>query len=463
MNDHDIETQLRESLRRNARRAPSGASVTTRLLQRVHRRPPAHRWRTWALPLAAAAVVVITAIVIVLGHGDSATPPAVPVTPPTPPTATVANSVRSPAATSSTLSSTSQFTRAGAPAGLANLHVRDVTFDGTTEGWALASADCADGTGSCLALLRTLDGGAHWTAMTPPRARLVGEDCSSPPCVGSVRFANEQIGYAFGPDALFLTTDGGRTWALQPDMGADALDIVGDTVILVRAVNTACPDRCPLFLTSPLGSADWTPFQLTGWPPGTNTVRIASSGQRVALLANPLNIAGGAQKQPGALYLSADGGRHWTARGEQCPYVGAGYTENSYDVSVPSDGAIVIDCVVLNDAEPNFVGGITITSTDGGAHFAVPPHGGKLGAASVFAAASGTVQLAFATENGGGAARLYRSTDGGDSWSLVQTMTDAVSSIGFTSAQDGWAMAEDGRTWWTTTDGGATWARRAFG
>ena len=42
-------------------------------------------------------------------------------------------------------------------------------------------------------------------------------------CVQHIRFATDQIGYAFGPHALLMTTDGGLDWTPQSG-GADALE-----------------------------------------------------------------------------------------------------------------------------------------------------------------------------------------------------------------------------------------------
>lgn len=457
MSDHDIETLLRESLRGRSSQAPDGDPVAQRVLARVGAPPPHRRWRPWALPLAAAAVVVIAGIVIGLGQEHATTPPAVRITPPV--SQTIDGSPTAPVSGTTSPPATTEVTRPAVPA---NLHLRDATFDSATDGHLLATVDCADGTGGCLALLGTVDGGAHWAQLNPPPARLVGDQsCASSPCVDHIRFANDRVGYAYGPDALFVTTDGGATWMRQPEVGADALQIAGDTVILVRAIDTACPDRCPLFMTAPVGSTDWRSFTVPDWPIGTVSVRLASSGQQVALLMNPVGLAKGAGRElASVLYLSADDGHHWTAKSEQCPYIGAGYTNHGFDVAMSGDGAIVLDCVALTDTEPTFVGGMTITSTDGGEHFAVPPHGGKLGAASVLAAASAAVQVVFATENGDGAPRLYRSTNGGDSWSPVMDIAGAVTSAGFSSPDTGWAVSEDGGTLWTTGDGGATWAAR---
>ena len=46
-----------------------------------------------------------------------------------------------------------------------------------------------------------------------------------------IRFANQSIGYAYGPDALYMTTDGGTNWVRQAGMGADALETLSGNVV----------------------------------------------------------------------------------------------------------------------------------------------------------------------------------------------------------------------------------------
>ncbi len=480
MNDRDVEARLRESLHRNALGAPPGDLVAERVLHRLDRQQlqPRRRWRGWALPLAVAAAVGIAGTVIALAqveHDGSARvvsqPPARTGSPVPTTSSTTARSSLSTGTTPSSGTATSRSTATAAlpeiPAGLLGVHILDVAFTSAENGWLLASTDCADPTSGgehCAALLSTDDGGHHWVAANAPSAHVggIGGCTSAAPCVEHILFANKDTGYAFGPDVLLLTTDGGHTWTRLDRMGADALEILGNTVILVRAVRAACPQRCPLFETSPVGSTRWTPFSVTDPPVGATAVTLSGHGNHAELLLSSVDLAkGSGSDQDSALYVSSDAGRHWIAKGEPCPYIGAGYTDQTVAMTTSSDGAIVIDCATRSGDEPNFIGGLTITSTDHGEHFVAPAHGGKLGPARVLAAASAAVQLAYAGSNGG-AAQLYRSTNGGDSWSAVQGLSGEISWIGFQSATVGRMLSEDGRTLWTTRDAGMTWTGHTF-
>lgn len=481
MNVHDVETRLREGLQRSALDAPFGDMVAERILHRLDRpqfRSRRLRWRGWALPLAIAVAVVVAGTVLALaqigrhGAGLVASPPTARsgVVAPSP----VSAATRSGASTATRLSSGTAVTepavtasRPAVPADLTDVQLLDLSFTSARDGWLLASAGCAASVGAgdrCPALLHTTDGGGHWVEASPPPAPVQGAgDCgSSAPCVAHIVFANDRTGYAFGPDVLFLTTNGGRTWTRQSGRGADALAVLDNTVVLVRAVDTACPQRCPLFETSPIGSTRWTAFTVADPPAGATSVMLTGHGDHAQLLLSSVDLArGNGRAQSSALYVSSDGGRHWTAKGEPCPYIGAGYTDESVAMTTSSDGAVVIDCAIRDAAQPNFTGGLTITSTDHGEHFVVPPSGGELGPVSAFAAASASVQLAYAGSNSE-PAQLFRSIDSGDSWSAVPDLSGDIAWIGFQTPTTGRAISEDGRTLWITHDAGATWTHRTF-
>ena len=57
---------------------------------------------------------------------------------------------------------------------------------------------------------------------------------------------------------------------------------------------------------------------------------------------------------------------------------------------------------------------------------------------------------------------LYRSTDGGWSWTSVEEIKGPVSWLGFESKTDGPIVSANGRTIWTTHDAGAQWTAFTF-
>src|SRR5580704_5903816 len=94
---------------------------------------------------------------------------------------------------------------ASVPAGF---EPNSVTFVSLEMGWVLGSAPCASGT--CLALLRTLDSGRTWSSVQAPPT-LFSPASSSDQGVSQVRFADPRDGWAFEPQ-LWSTHDGGVHW-----------------------------------------------------------------------------------------------------------------------------------------------------------------------------------------------------------------------------------------------------------
>src|ERR1700676_22227 len=95
--------------------------------------------------------------------------------------------------------------KASIPAGF---EPNSVTFVSLKMGWVLGGAPCASGT--CLALLRTLDSGRTWSTVQAPPT-LYSPASSPDQGVSEVRFADARDGWAFEPQ-LWSTHDGGVHW-----------------------------------------------------------------------------------------------------------------------------------------------------------------------------------------------------------------------------------------------------------
>jgi photosystem II stability/assembly factor-like uncharacterized protein len=70
-----------------------------------------------------------------------------------------------------------------------------------------------------------------------------------------------------------------------------------------------------------------------------------------------------------------------------------------------------------------------------------------------------TDQIGVGANSGG---KIYRTTDGANSWALVSDTNRAVHSFAFVDASKGFAVG-DGSLFLTTADGGATWTAKALG
>src|ERR1700692_4285304 len=113
--------------------------------------------------------------------------------------------------------------QASAPAGF---EPNSVTFVSLEMGWVLGSAPC--GSGTCLALVRTLNAGRTWSAVQAPPT-LFSPASAPDQGVSQVRFADAHDGWAFGPQ-LWSTHDGGAHWRESSLTGVWSLEAAAGQV-----------------------------------------------------------------------------------------------------------------------------------------------------------------------------------------------------------------------------------------
>lgn len=460
----DIEAALRASLTEHARHAPAAGVLADRIIGYVDLLPPARerrlgrQWRTWTLSLVAAGSMAAVAAALVgvtqFRHNADHKPPAVPITStaPTPTPSPTAPATRStapnpPPATHVTPKEVS----------LTHFQAIDLTFVGTENGWALGTADCLNGSGGpCAAMVRTTDGGATWHGMKPPPANVPLLVCAAP-CIQHIRFATSQIGYAWGPSAFFMTTDGGVNWQRQPG-GADALETLdGNVIRVVDQAGGGCVPGCDYNVqTAPIGSATWRSIDLPGtYDNGSTTgVALVRVGNRafIEVFGHP---AGGGRDATSLLYTSTDDGMSWTRHGEPCPQ-SPGHEADGSAIVAAADGSVVVLCVPRGAPAPSF----TTVSSDGSAPFrASGPLPADAADSGLLGAASQQVQFVLSTT------ALYRSADVGQTWQSVPAVTVGPGEpifVGFESASVGRVVTDTGRAIWTTRNAGLTWTQHPF-
>ena len=418
--DDPVTRELRDSLQRHATEAPRGEFLAERIIAAADQAGAAARRRSprrWSLPLIAAGAVAAAAALAFVGvqalqpqakHHEQ--PLSTGSVHPTPrPTTTAPTQPAPPRHTD-----------------LNQVQILDVTF-AYKQAWALASAQCTQQPADrCTAVLHKTDGGT-WHSAPNPAANVAGVQGCAEPCVTHLRFVNEHIGYAFGPKALFLTKDGGATWA-QLTGGADALESLDEDVIRVsRTLAGHVQVR-----VAPNGDRHWTkvPFADTADSVALNR----GHGASYLLLTRD----GG----PSTVYRSEDTGHTWTSLGEPCP------TGRSLAVAAGVNGGVSVLCKAPDDSR------YVATSTDFGAHFAagdpVPTSADRL------AGDPSTVLLA-------GGDGLSRSTSGGRGWTQIAQVTGTLGFVGTESETKATAVSADGRTIWTTRDGGRHWKAVSLG
>jgi hypothetical protein len=310
---------------------------------------------------------------------------------------------------------------------LTDVRILDVTF-AFHKAWALASAQCTTHPADrCIAVLRSTDGGGTWHSAPNPAANVAGVQNCAKPCIAHLRFVKSSTGYAFGPKAMFMTTDGGASWEQLPG-GAEALESLNGDVIRVSRT----PSGQVQVRTAAIGSRHWTaaPFDDTADAVALNR------GQHADYLL--LTRAGG----PSTLYLSRDNGRTWTSLGEPCP------TGRALAVAAGNRAGVSVLCKAPDDSR------FVATSTDFGAHFTA---GDPVPTSADFLAGDpSTVLLA-------GGDGLSRSTSGGRGWTEIPQVTGTLGFVGTESETKATAVSADGRTIWRTGDGGRHWKAVTLG
>ncbi|HUC05819.1 MAG TPA: sialidase family protein [Acidimicrobiales bacterium] len=334
-----------------------------------------------------------------------------------------------------------------------------VTFVSQETGFVIG-IDSACAAGSCVAVARTTDAGASWVAIPAPIAGFVNRYSSSStaPAVSEVRFADELDGWIFGP-SLFATHDGGATWQQVKVSGSViALETSGgyvDAVVSPCSAGQECSGALHL-MQAPVSGGVFTTV-LSG--------PVVSSSGAVGLALSLHSPAGfarlGVTDAPGLADLYATGNlastSSWHAFADPCASsAGTGLD----DFVAPNATDLYSLC--SGSGAAGSVQKFVVKTTNGVSHVVgSPPAGGDPEALA--ATASGTLVVSAAS----GASWLYRSTDGGATWSTVETENDGgigFNDLGFTTATQGVVIhgvpgppANATSELLMTTDGGATW------
>lgn len=336
------------------------------------------------------------------------------------------------------------------------------------QGWALVSpGNCPSPTGETV--LATTDGGSTWiqvgtlTALASPSPS--PENCAAgaprPPAPATgLLFASSLIGYAFGQNGFFMTSDGGRTWMAQPGPLVASLAVSGNVAFRLSYDHTGCPGPCDVEVQSaPVGSNSWR--LLASLPNGSGGwTQILSEGPNV-YVARYGNLAAGAGTQQAVFLISNDGGATWARRSDACGFNSSQNLQDANDAVAMADapgGTLAVLCKHRSGSGP-----FVVVSTNGGVTFgareAAPPDVDLVTLTSpskVFVASGGVSGAGTYTH------RLYSSLDGGQRWQEVITDPEPVlgvvaqGTLGFSTNEDGYWLASTG-TIWTTADGGARW------
>jgi photosystem II stability/assembly factor-like uncharacterized protein len=333
----------------------------------------------------------------------------------------------------------------------AGFRVQSISWPSPSLGWALGAAPCP--TGDCTVVANTVDGGRHWSTVAAPPAPLAP---SGEPGVTSIRFADAQHGWAFGP-SFYATSDGGRSWqrAGLPGRGQRALALAAGAGLVYLAVSPcALGAECtqpPTVWVSLVGRPVWQRVP-TPLPVAATQVVIAVRGPAVYILATQVPL------DPDFLYASTDAGQHWSLVQPPCVKE---QDESLIDVVPVTGSAVALLCI----GDPGRSRAIkhVFRSPDAGRTTVDAGVTPTLGIQSRLAATTGTL-LVTSVSSG---SWVYRNL-GGQKWETVLDLADG--GLGwndplFTTDQTGYvvydpaaAAPDRAGTLLQTQDAGLTWA-----
>lgn len=332
-----------------------------------------------------------------------------------------------------------------------------VTFVSATTGFVIG-VDSTCAAGSCVALARTSDAGSTWVSLPTPPAAYVNRfgTSATAPAVSEVRFADALDGWIYGP-SLFATHDGGAIWQ-QLDLGGSvvALETSGgfvDAVVSPCSTQETCSGSLRLEQAPATGGSFTT--VLTG-----PTVQSTSEGVLALSLHAPVgfvNLSGVGSPQYGLWATrSLANSSGWSPFPDPC----AGSAEDSLAAFVAPDVTSLYSLCGGEGAAGSAMKEVVKTQSGHSTVVGQPPPGGD--PESLAATSSGTLVVSAAS----GASELYRSADGGTTWSTL-TFDDGgigFKDLGFTSSRQGVVVhgqpgppGEYASQLLMTYDGGATW------
>jgi photosystem II stability/assembly factor-like uncharacterized protein len=448
--DEELERRLRDVLSSRGLGVPVSLDAIDRIHAGARRR---QQRRTAASALGAVAIIAIAAVAIgvrphshgstLAAHKGSPSPTAaLSSSPPASPSAPIASPTVIPSAVASTAVVVPTAPAIASTPPVQVFNPVSVSAISVNDYWVLGYIT-ADSGPNGISIRKTTDAGQHFTAVGHPAAFVAQMNAIVPPgtpMVSDIRFGDTNNGWAYGGN-LFATKDGGTSWSPVTGVPGTVVDLAaasGNVWAVADNEASGAPSYSLFHATySAGGTSAWAKVSL-------NTTSFANV---VVVKNSAYLIASIAPTQPGIFVTITNGGATVSSTSGPCT------PESGGVVSVAGDGSLWALCT----------GGHTTTefvSTDAGAHWAAS-------------------QFPLVTYSIGGVdsshAVVYDDTEI-DMITLTASspvpsapgsvVAPGVSFIGFTTTKVGFLLASMQNSTpdqlWRTTDGGQTWSVVAF-
>ncbi len=318
------------------------------------------------------------------------------------------------------------------------------------------------------AILRTTDGGAMWSDVTPsglPSRPVAGR----PSLFYSEHFLDANAGLAIVPEGqdagtLLITSNAGRTWdKVAVPFGFAQFSFVDARNGWAMAVRGVADGQMPvdIYRTTD-GGKSWA--RVSGVDPGTPTPPggLPIAGHKNGIVFHDLKTGWAAGFVPAAqswLFITRDAGRTWQRQDLPLP---PGFESSEINVEPPrlfgaKDG-ILLEAFYQPGQTPYLNSVFQVTHDGGETWQATTPFTGSA-AYSFLDIAHG---FALTSQPSGGAS-LLETRDSGRTWTTVPTniAVEPVGMLQFVSERVGFAFGSGATEsfLFKTTDAGRTWAR----
>ena len=306
-------------------------------------------------------------------------------------------------------------------------------------------------------VVRTDDGGVTWYNATPLNVTGIG--------YAPFQFRDAQTAYLLTPNAdytagtLYRTTDGGATWIpiAVPFAFASLQFLDSHTGFALAALGAGAGSEAVALFKTGDGGMNWTRVFINdpNDPASNNSLPLGGQKSGFTFLNASRGWVGGSVPVDNYIYLYAtqDGGATWSETSLALP---AGYESAQTGNDGPqffsdTDGVLLVYMSV--PMEPGLVS-VAYRTTDGG-HTWTPGQVIPRGRPAEF--------FTFTDGTAWGGDQFYVTRDAGQTWGAVvpnEDFSDRIVSFQFVNALIGWMLTNPSGSdpsLYKTTDGGATW------